>query len=79
MISILKFIHLGITPYIGDYGDIHTWLMIKFDHTPKFKRNLIITPHLRFFKDVHLMKLVRTLEKILCLTIYLDIEQRKIL
>ena len=51
-----QFIHFGITPYIGDYGDIHTWLMIKFDHTPKFKRNLIITPHLRFFKDVHLIE-----------------------
>ena len=51
-----QFIHLGITPYIGNYGDIHTWLMIKIDHTPKFKRNFIITPHFRFFKDVHLIE-----------------------
>ena len=24
-------LHFGITPYIGDYGDIHTWLMMKID------------------------------------------------
>ena len=48
-------LHFGITPYIGDYGDIHTWLMMKIDHTPKFK-NFIFTPHFRFFKDVHLLE-----------------------
>ena len=51
-----QFIHFGIAPYIGEYGDIHTWFMIKIDHTPEFKRNLVITPHLRFFKNVHLVE-----------------------
>lgn len=49
-------LHFGITPYIGDYGDIHTWIMMKIDHTPKFKNNFILTPHFRFFKDVHLLE-----------------------
>ena len=51
-----QFVHIGITPYIGDYGDIHTWLMIKVNHTPEFKRNIVVTPHLRFFKNVHLLE-----------------------
>ena len=51
-----QFIHLGIAPYIGEYGDIHTWFMIKIDHTPEFERNIVITPHLRFFKNVHLVE-----------------------
>ena len=56
-----QFIHFGITPYIGDYGDIHTWLLIKIDHTPKFKETLLLL--IFVFKDVHLKKLVQTLEK----------------
>ena len=51
-----QFVHFGIAPYIGNYGDIHTWLMIKIDHTPEFKRNLVFTPHFRFFKNVHLIE-----------------------
>ena len=31
-------LHFGITPYIGDYGDIHTWIMMKIDHTIKCVR-----------------------------------------
>ena len=51
-----QYLHFGITPYIGNYGDIHTWIMMKIDHTPKFKKNFIFTPHFRFFKDVHLLE-----------------------
>ena len=30
--------------------------MIKINHTPEFKRNIVVTPHLRFFKNVHLLE-----------------------
>ncbi len=43
-----QYIQLGITPYIGDYGDFHTWLMVKS------KRNTITRvwetyPFIKFF------------------------------
>ena len=30
--------------------------MIKVNHTPEFKRNIVVTPHLRFSKNVHLLE-----------------------
>jgi len=44
-----QFLQLGIAPYIGDYGDFHTWIMMKS------KRNSITNdwstfPVLKFFK-----------------------------
>lgn len=47
---------IGITPYIGDYGDIHTWLMLQVDHVPENDDQLTVTPLVRFFKDVHLLE-----------------------
>lgn len=41
---------LGIAPYIGDYGDIHTWLMLQVDNTPQNPDNFIVTPLIRIFK-----------------------------
>ena len=48
---------VGIAPYIGDYGDIHTWIMLQADHQPEAKDNIIITPLLRFFKDEYLTEI----------------------
>ena len=45
---------IGIAPYIGDYGDIHTWLMLQVDHNPKAEDKIIITPLLRIFKGEYL-------------------------
>lgn len=45
---------VGITPYIGDYGDLHTWLMLEAEHQPEAKDKYKIMPMVRFFKDVHL-------------------------
>ncbi len=49
--------HIGIAPYIGDYGDLHTWLMLEVDHTPEGKDPLTFTPMVRFFKGVYLLEL----------------------
>lgn len=39
---------VGVAPYIGDYGDLHTWLMLEVKHEAT-KDNITYTPLLRFF------------------------------
>ena len=44
-----KFVQIGVAPYLGDYGDLHTWLMLKT------KKKILVGdwstyPVLRFFK-----------------------------
>ena len=46
----------GWAPYEGDYGDLHTWLMLQVDHTPEAQDNFTITPLVRLFKGLHLME-----------------------
>jgi hypothetical protein len=48
---------LGIAPYIGDYGDLHTWLMVHVEHKPKDQDQFIVTPMVRLFKDTNLLEL----------------------
>ena len=47
---------VGVAPYIGDYGDLHTWLMLEFEHEPEANDNFTVTPLVRLFKGVHLME-----------------------
>ena len=49
---------LGIAPYIANYGQLHSWLMLQIDHQPKINgEELIIAPLLRIFKGMHLAEL----------------------
>ena len=52
----LQSARLGIAPYIGDYGDLHTWLMVELWHIPDNDDQFTLTPLVRFFKDVHLVE-----------------------
>lgn len=55
--SFMQKVRLGIAPYIGDYGDIHTWFMIEAEHNPTYEGEEInITPMVRMFKDVYLFE-----------------------
>jgi len=46
---------IGIAPYVANYGNIHSWLMLQISHQPKFKGDKIITtPLIRLFKGSHL-------------------------
>jgi hypothetical protein len=50
-----NFLNIGFAPYLGDYGDIHTWLMLKS------KKNSLTNeystyPFLRFFKGNTLLE-----------------------
>jgi hypothetical protein len=47
---------VGIAPYVGDYGDVHTWMMVEVGHHPGSDESLTVTPLLRFFKDVYLLE-----------------------
>lgn len=47
---------IGWAPYEGDYGDLHTWLMLQVNHMPEADDTITITPLVRFFKDVHLLE-----------------------
>jgi len=50
-------VRFGIAPYIGNYGDLHTWFMMQIEHNPKkINEEINVTPLLRFFKDVYLLE-----------------------
>ena len=45
---------IGIAPYIGEYGDLHTWLMLQVDHRPWDDDKITLTPLVRLFKGTTL-------------------------
>ncbi len=55
--AFMQSITFGLAPYQGDFGDLHTWLMLKIEHKPENKENFEVTPLFRFFKSVHLVEL----------------------
>lgn len=50
-----QYLQLGIAPYIGEYGDLHTWLMIKSKHN-ELMGDWNTYPVLKFFKGNALME-----------------------
>lgn len=48
---------VGIAPYEGDFGDLHTWLMLEADWKPERADPVLVRPLVRFFYDVHLLEL----------------------
>ena len=40
----------GFSPYEGDSGDLHTWLMVEIDHRPSDPDSVTATPLVRLFK-----------------------------
>ena len=53
---------VGVAPYIGDYGDLHTWLMLQVDNQPEADTPTTLTPLVRFFYDVQLLEIGYTPE-----------------
>lgn len=49
-------IRLGVAPYIGDYGDLHTWIMLQGEHHPGEENTFDARPILRFFKGFDLLE-----------------------
>jgi hypothetical protein len=48
---------IGLAPYIGDYGDLHTWIMLEAYYHSIDTQTIHIHPVLRFFTGVHLIEL----------------------
>jgi len=47
---------IGIAPYIGDYGDLHTWLMLQADYDAGEEHKFTLTPLVRLFKGSSLVE-----------------------
>ncbi|MDA9818074.1 hypothetical protein N9C35_03445 [Flavobacteriaceae bacterium] len=46
---------VGAAPYVANYGNLHTWLMLQVTHNPKFEGDEVtVTPLFRLFKGAHL-------------------------
>lgn len=43
-------VRIGLAPYVGDYGDLHTWLMLQAEYDAGEKDSFALTPLVRFFK-----------------------------
>lgn len=55
--AFLQKARVGVAPYVGNYGDLHTWLMLEVEHNPTNEGDEInTTPLVRFFKDVYLFE-----------------------
>ena len=53
---------IGVAPYIGDFGDLHTWLMLQVENQPDSETPTTLTPLVRFFYDVQLVEIGYTPE-----------------
>lgn len=47
---------VGVAPYIGDYGDLHTWLMLQADYDTGKDDHFSVTPLVRVFKGTTLLE-----------------------
>ena len=53
---------VGVAPYVGDFGDLHTWLMLEVENMPEADTPVLVTPLVRFFKGVQLVEIGYTPE-----------------
>ena len=53
---------MGLAPYIGNYGDLHSWLMVRLENTTIDNEIIQIIPHLRFFKGTHMLEVGSSLK-----------------
>ncbi len=54
------FIHharVGIAPYVAEYGNWHTWLMLQLNHYPDNEDELVLTPIVRLFRGNFLVEI----------------------
>lgn len=42
-------VRAGVAPYVGEYGDLHTWLMVEVDHHPAEDDQMVVTPLVRMY------------------------------
>lgn len=47
---------VGFAPYLANYDDLNTWLMLQVDHHPAKNESLVVTPLVRFFYKTTLVE-----------------------
>ncbi len=50
-------LQVGFAPVVKNYGNIHSWIMLKVYHQPASEDNFIATPMVRVFKGLHLAEI----------------------
>lgn len=55
--SFAQKVKAGVAPYIGEYNDLHTWLMVQFEHYPNTGHEFVATPLVRLFQGNYLGEL----------------------
>lgn len=54
--SIWQRARVGVAPYVVNYNDLHTWLMLQVDHHPAKEDTFVVTPLVRFFYHTSLIE-----------------------
>ena len=47
---------VGVAPYLANYNDVSTWLMLQVDDHPSKKDSVVVTPLVRFFYKTSLVE-----------------------
>ena len=47
---------VGVAPYVAEYGNLHTWLMVEVEHRPEGDNPWTVTPLVRLFKGPALIE-----------------------
>ena len=53
---------VGVAPYVADFGDLHTWLMLDVQNDPEADATTTLTPLVRLFYGVQLLEVGYTPE-----------------
>lgn len=48
---------IGIAPYIANYGQLHTWLMLQANHWQDTEETITLSPIIRLFTGAHLVEI----------------------
>ncbi|MBK8197816.1 MAG: hypothetical protein IPK75_05545 [Acidobacteria bacterium] len=54
---------IGAAPYVAEFGDLHTWLMLQVDNNPEADEPVTLTPLVRLFQGPFLLEAGYTLEE----------------
>ena len=55
--SVWQRARIGFAPYLADYNQLNTWLMLQVDHHPAKHDHFVATPLIRFFYKTYLFEI----------------------
>lgn len=61
--SVTHAARIGIAPYLGEFGDLHSWIMLQAEAAPSDRDTVKLTPLLRFFTGPALLEAGYTLQE----------------